>query len=76
MAFTPDFASRLRNRFGTAFAVKDANGVLGQKFNNVRAASEFARRISLRHDGLTFSVWRGRGFTVSVGIKFRDGRRR
>lgn len=61
--------------FGVAFAVKDAHGLIGAKFNSLGAARAWAKRISLNNRGVKLRIWSGRGFTVSVGISYRDGRR-
>lgn len=81
MAYFPRIANRylkqyreLGKAFGSAYAVKDAFGLIGQKFNNIASARAFAKRMSLMHNGVTFSIWSGRGFTVSLGIRFKSGR--
>lgn len=70
-------ANRFLKAFRSAYAVKDAHGIVGQKFNNLASAKAFARRISLsnRMRDIKFRIWSGRGFTVSVGISYRNGRR-
>lgn len=68
-------ANRFLKAFDTAYAVKDQWGTIGKKFNNLGSARQWARRISLNNRGITFSIWSGKGFTVSLGIKFRRGRR-
>lgn len=66
----------LKKAFGVAFVVKDQWGNVVQKFNNLTSARNYAKRISLSDRGITFSVWSGKGFTVSVGIRYRAGGRR
>lgn len=68
-------ANRFLKSFGSAYAVKDAHGIIGKRFNSLGMARAFARRLSLTRRGGRFTIWSGRGFTVSVGISFKDGRR-
>lgn len=77
MTFIGRFANRnLKRHFSTLYAVKDYQGLVGGKFNNLFSARAFARKMSLQHNGISFSVWSGHGFTVKVGLSFRDGNRR
>lgn len=67
-------ANRFLKAFDNVYAIKDPWGHIGKKFNNLPAAKKWALRWS-RREGFTLSIWSGKGFTVSVGIKYRDGRR-
>ncbi len=64
-------ANRFLKIFGTAFAVKDQWGNVAKRFNSLAAARMWASRASARHDGITFSIWSGKGFTVSLGIRYK-----
>lgn len=70
-------ANRFLKSFGSAYAVRDAHGLIGKKFNSLGAARAFARRISLsrRMDNIKFTIWGGRGFSLYVGISYKNGRR-
>lgn len=68
-------ANRFLKSFGSAYAVRDSYGLIGKKFNSLGMARAFARRASLSQRGIKFTIWSGKGFTVSVGISFRNGRR-
>ncbi len=72
----PRAANRFLKTFGSAYAVKDSFGIIGAKFNNLASARAFARRMSFSQRGVTFSIWSGKGFTVSVGIRYKSGRGR
>ncbi len=69
-------ANRFLRQFATNYAVKDEWGLIGKKFNNLAMARKFARRMSFDQRGVTFSVWSGKGFTVSLGIRYKSGNRR
>ncbi len=69
-------ANRFIRNFQSGYAVKDNWGVIGAKVNNLSVATRLARRFSLNQRGVTFSVWSGKGFTVSVGVRFKGGSRR
>lgn len=68
-------AEQFRRQFRTAYAVKDQWGNIGKKFNNLAAAMKWAR-INASREGITLSIWSGKGFTVSLGIRFNRGSRR
>ncbi len=67
-------ANRFLRAFDSAYAIKDPWGVIGKKFNNLASAKKWGLRMSAR-EGFTLSIWSGKGFTVSLGIKYRGGRR-
>lgn len=68
-------ANRFLKSFGSAYAVRSSRGTLHGRFNSVGAARQLAKRLSLSRRGMRFTIWSGRGFSVSVGISFRNGRR-
>lgn len=72
MVFSPAWV----RMFGSNYAVKDAYGLIGKKFNNLAAARAFAKRISLQKRGISFSIWSGKGFTVKIGFNYNSGKRR
>ncbi len=68
-------SNRLIRAARGAYAVRDPNFVLAQKFNSLGAARQWAKRVSFNNNGVKLRIFSGPGFSVSVGISFRNGRR-
>lgn len=74
MAFIPRIGNRIIESLSKVYVVKDSQGSIVARYMNLTSARKYARSISLVRDGITFSIWSGRGFTVSLGIRYRGGR--
>lgn len=76
MVFNPRFGNQsLSKHFSTQFAIKDQWGEIAKRTNNSSVARTIAKRLSLKHRGITFSVWSGKGFTLKLNLTYTGGRR-